>query len=105
MHLDTTSPAAQPESYSASPNASSRSRSGIPASPDAPHAPSPATTAVLNHIKPLAQSAVFGPGTEKGHEDNRVAASQVNAQIKRLARVLTAPFWVFAGADRGGDSV
>ena len=82
---------------------------------------------MLNHIKPLAQSAVFGPGTEKGHEDNRVAASQVNAQIKRLARVLTAPFltsrhsatdtmdgtvgtwsikfWVFAGADRGGDSV
>ena len=79
----------------------------------------------------------FGPGTpgstimEEGYEDNRVATSQVNAQIKRLARVLDAPFvtsrhsatdtmdgtvrymvkwangkfWVFAGADRGGGSV
>lgn len=78
----------------------------------------------------------FGPGTPdstirgEGYEDNRVAASRVNAQIKRLARVLNAPFvtsrrsatdtmdgtvrymvkwangkfWVFAGADRGGGN-
>jgi hypothetical protein len=66
---------------------------------------------------------------EEGYEDSRVAASQVNAQIKRLARVLpvrnvlplgdrhdgrtvrymvkwaNGKFWVFAGADRGGGSV
>jgi hypothetical protein len=79
----------------------------------------------------------FGPGTpdstimEEGYEDNRIAASRVNAQIKRFARVLNArfvtsrhsatdtmdgtvrymvkwangKFWVFAGADRGGGSV
>jgi hypothetical protein len=79
----------------------------------------------------------FGPGTpdstilEEGYEDNRVAATRVNAQIKSLARVLNAPFvtsrhsaadtmdgtvrymvkwakgkfWVFAGADRGGGNV
>jgi hypothetical protein len=78
----------------------------------------------------------FGPGTpgstilEEGYEDNRVAASQVNAQIRSLAPVVNAPFvtsghsvadtmtgnvrymvkwangkfWVFAGADRGGGS-
>jgi hypothetical protein len=78
----------------------------------------------------------FGPGTpgstilEEGYEDNRVAASRVNAQIRNLAPVLNAPFvisrhsardtmpgkvrymvkrakgkfYVFAGADRGGGS-
>ena len=77
----------------------------------------------------------FGPGTpgstilEEGYEDNRIAASAVNAQIKSLAPVLNGPFvtsghsatdtmtgtvrymvkWVnglylFAGADRGGGS-
>jgi hypothetical protein len=78
----------------------------------------------------------FGPGArdstimEEGYEDNRIAASRVNAQIKRLARVLNAPFvtsrhsatdtmdgtvrymvkwangklWLFAGADRGGGN-
>jgi hypothetical protein len=77
----------------------------------------------------------FGPDTpgstilEEGYEDNRVAASQVNAQIKALASVLNAPFvtsghsatdtmdgtvrymvkwsnglYLFAGADRGGGN-
>jgi hypothetical protein len=78
----------------------------------------------------------FGPGTpgstilEEGYEDNRAAASQVNAQIKSLAPVLNAPFvtsghsatdtmtgtvrymikwsggkfYLFAGADRGGGN-
>jgi hypothetical protein len=78
----------------------------------------------------------FGPGRisstilEEGYEDNRIAASRVNAQIKSLARVLNASFvtsrhsatdkmdgtvrymvkwangkfWVFAGADRGGGN-
>jgi hypothetical protein len=78
----------------------------------------------------------FGPGAPdstilgEGYEDNRRAASRVNAQIKSLARVLNAPFvrsghrardtmagtvrymvkwsrgkfWLFAGADRGGGS-
>jgi chitodextrinase len=78
----------------------------------------------------------FGPGTpgstilEEGYEDNRVAASQVNAQVKALAPVLNgsfvtsghsatdtmtgtvrymvkwanAKFYLFAGADRGGGS-
>jgi hypothetical protein len=78
----------------------------------------------------------FGPGApgstilEEGYEDNRIAASRVNAQIKRLARVLNAPFvtsrhsatdtmdgtvryavkwangkfWLLAGADRGGGN-
>jgi hypothetical protein len=77
----------------------------------------------------------FGPGTpdstilEEGYEDNRIATSQVNAQIKALAPVLNAPFvtsghsasdtmpgtvrytvkwanglYLFAGADRGGGS-
>jgi hypothetical protein len=78
----------------------------------------------------------FGPGTpgstilEEGYEDNRIAASRVNAQIRALAPVLNAPFvisrhsatdtmdgtvrytvkwakgkfWLFAGADRGGGN-
>jgi hypothetical protein len=77
----------------------------------------------------------FGPGTpgatilEEGYEDNRIATSAVNAQIKALAPVLNAPFvtsghsatdtmdgtvrymvkwangpYLFAGADRGGGS-
>jgi len=78
----------------------------------------------------------FGPGTpgstilEEGYEDNRVAATQVNTQIRSLAAVLNGPFvtsghsatdtmtgtvrymvkwasgrfWVFAGADRGAGS-
>jgi len=79
----------------------------------------------------------FGPGTpgstilNEGYEDNRVAASAVNAQIKSLAPVLNGAvvtsghsvsdtmegdvryqvkwargkYWVFAGADRsGGDA-
>jgi hypothetical protein len=78
----------------------------------------------------------FGPGTpdstilEEGYEDNRIATSDVNAQIKSLAPVLNSPFvtsghsatdtmagsvrymvkfsagklYVFAGADRGGGN-
>jgi hypothetical protein len=78
----------------------------------------------------------FGPETPdstilaEGYEDNRVAATEVNTQIKTLAPVLNAPFvtaghsatdtmegtvrymvkwtngklWLFAGADRGGGS-
>jgi hypothetical protein len=77
----------------------------------------------------------FGPGTpgstilEEGYEDNRIATSAVNAQIKVLTPVLNAPYvtsghsatdtmdgrvrymvkwangpYLFAGADRGGGS-
>jgi hypothetical protein len=78
----------------------------------------------------------FGPGApgstilEEGYEDNRVAASRVNAQVSNLAPVLNAPFvlsrhsardtmagkvrymvkwakgrfYVFTGADRSGGS-
>ena len=78
----------------------------------------------------------FGPAVpgstilEEGYEDNRVAATEVNAQIRSLAPVLNAPFvtsghsasdsmagtvrymvkwqggkfWLFAGADRGGGT-